>query len=137
MFSGFLYPGSVVGSSSFFVRKLVSPSYNIDLDLLQSHLTSTAVPCIMPNFVAVIAFQSFSLTFTPTLSFRSETAPTLSRPFLGNVYLYSVRVATLITSGPAGCIIASSSAIVPSIAFLYTPLVETVIDFDRYPNHSF
>ena len=137
MFSGFLYPGNVVGSSSFFVRKLVPPSYYINLDVLQSYLTSTAVPCIMPYFIAIIAFRSFSLTFTLSLSFRSKTAPTLSRPFLGNVYLYSVRVATLITSGPASCIIASSSTIVPSIAFLYTPLVEIVIDLDRCPNYSF
>ena len=91
----------------------------------------------MPYFIAIIAFRSFSLTFTLTLSFRSKTAPTLSRPFLGNVYLYSVRVVTLITSGPTSYIIASSSAITPSIAFLYTPLVKIVIDLNRYSNYSF
>ena len=91
----------------------------------------------MPNLIVVIVFRSFSLTFTLTLYLRSKTASTLSRPFLGNVYLYSVRVATLITFGPAGYIIASSSAIVPSIAFLYTPLVEIVVDLNRYSNYSF
>ena len=137
MFSGFPYPSSVVGSSSFFVRKLVSSSYYINLNVLQSYLTSIVVLYIMPYFVVVIVFQSFLLTFTLTLSFRSKTALTLSRPFLGNVYLYSVRVVTLITSGPAGYIIASSSTIVPSIAFLYTPLIEIVVDFNRYSNYSF
>ena len=91
----------------------------------------------MPYFVVVIAFRSFSLTFTLTLSFRSKTTSTLSRPFLGNVYLYSVRVASLITPSPASYIIASSSIIIPSIAFLYTPLVETVVDLNRYSNYSF
>ena len=137
MFSSFPYPSSVVGSSSFFFRKLVSPSYYINLDILQSYLTSTVVPYIMPYFVVVIVFRSFSLTFTLTLPFRSKTASTFSRPSLGNVYLYSVRIATLITSGPASYIIASPSTIVPSIAFLYTSLIKTVIDLDRYPNYSF
>ena len=137
MFSGFLYPSSIVGSSSFFVRKLVSPSYNINLDLLQSYLTSIVVPYIMPNLIVVIAFRSFSLTFTLTLSFRSKTTLTFLRPSLDNVYFYSIRITTLITSSPASYIIASSSTIIPSIAFLYTPLIEIVIDLNRYSNYSF
>ena len=43
----------------------------------------------------------------------------------------------LITSGPTSYIIASSSTIVPSIAFLYISLIETVIDLDRCSNYSF
>ena len=137
MFSGFLYPSSIVGSLSFLIRELVFPSYNINLDLLQLYLTSIAVPYIMPNFIVVIAFQSFSLTFTLTLSFRSKTTFTFLKPSLGNVYFYSVQIITLITSSPASYIIASSSTIVPSIAFLYTSLVEIVVDFNRYSNYSF
>ena len=34
MLSGFLYPSSIIGSSSFIVRELVSPSYNVNFDLL-------------------------------------------------------------------------------------------------------
>ena len=91
----------------------------------------------MPYFIVVIVFRSFLLTFTLTLSFKSKTTSTLSRPFLGNIYLYSVRVATLITPSPAGNIIASSSTIIPSIAFLYTPLIEIVVDLNRRTNYSF
>ena len=43
----------------------------------------------------------------------------------------------LITSSPTSYIIASSSIIVPSIAFLYTPLIEIVINLNRYSNYSF
>ena len=137
MFSRFLYPSSVIGSSSFFVRELVSSSYNVNLGLLQSYLTSIAVPYIIPNLIVVIAFQSFSLTFTLPFSFRSKTTSTFLRPSLDNVYFYSVQIITLITSGPTSYIIASLSTIVPSIAFLYTPLIEIVVDLNRYSNYSF
>ena len=137
MFPRFPYPSSVICSSSFLVKELVSPSYYVNLDLLQSHLVPIAVSYIMPNLVVVIAFRSFSLTFTLPLSFRSKTTFAVLRPSLGNVYFYSIQIATLITSGPASCIIASLSAIVTSIAFLYTSLIETIVDFDRYSNYSF
>ena len=91
----------------------------------------------MPDLIVVIAFRSFLFTFTLTFPLRSKTISILSKPFLGNIYLYSVKVVTLITSGSASYIIASLSTIVPNIAFLYTPLIETVVDFDRYSNYSF
>ena len=105
--------------------------------MLQLYLTSIVVSYIMPYFIVVIAFRSFLLTFTLTPSFRSKTISTLFKPFLGNVYLYSIKVITLITSSLASYIIASSSIIVPSIAFLYTSLIEIVVDLNRYSNYSF
>jgi hypothetical protein len=79
--------------------------------------------------VTLVAFRSFSL-LALGLMFALSVSSTTSlsfRAFLYIVDFYSVRVATLLTSGLAGSSIARSSAILRSIFLVYKSFVEFIV----------
>ncbi len=61
----------------------------------------------------------------------SSSLSLVFRTFLGIVDFHSVRIATSLSSGPAVSSVASSSANLISVSFLYRSFVKCVINLDR------
>ncbi len=86
----------------------------------------------MSFLVIVIVLVGFSVFLTLRLSFASSFPKRSSlRYSLGSVDFYSVRVAAFVPSRLASRNIASTSASLTYVSFLYSSLVETVVDIDR------
>ena len=112
--------------------------YSVDLpkiclvSLLWLHLTATVVSYVVSYFPIRVALQSFTLLTLGVVPALGSYSVFLAspKPTLGGVEFYSVRVATLLSSGPAVGNIASSSAVLVCIAFFYKSFVEHVVHLD-------
>ena len=87
----------------------------------------------MSVFSVVVVLQSFSLLpLGLVLALPLSSSPSLVlRTLLGVVDFYSVRVATLLASGLSVSSIARSSESLSVVSFLYSSLVEFVVDLNR------
>ena len=88
----------------------------------------------MSNFIIVIVLRSSFLTLELSLPF-SISSIAFPRRILSSIEFYSVRIATLLPSRPAVRSIARSSAKLSYISLFYSSFVQSIVDFDYYPNN--